>query len=319
MMMAGMSIAYFTLNNTLDSKLALYNGVGFLSLVGMIVGIRLRAKADRAPWILFALGQASFLTADLIYYVLEKQSKDVPFPSIADPFYLLMYPLMIAGLTIMIRKQSSRLKDWASLIDAGIFGIALFSVMWVLVMDSYVKIAGQADIERFISLGYPVMDLAVLFMAIRLAVIMQRRNRSLLLIITALFSLVLADVQYGVLNAADGFQTGGVVDAFWLGFYVLFALAALQPVKSDEVRPNTAQMARITNTRLGLMFLATMTVPVTSLCRALRCCLHSCLDASSAWCGPSNTDVNCCGKKRGRIHSPGWQIAPNSLNKPPKR
>ena len=260
-----MSSAYFMVSPTPTTKLVLYNGVGFLGLMGTIVGVWLHKSRYRTPWILFALGQASFLTADLIYYWLETHTRSVPFPSIADGFYLLMYPLVIAGLALKIRHNSSGAKDWAGLIDAGIFAIALFSVLWVLVMDSYVPIAGQATPERLISLMYPVMDLALLFVAVRLAVIMHRRHDSLFLLIAAIGSLVVADVQYGVLNAADGFQTGGVVDAFWLGFYVLFALAALHPSMGRELRKGTNQHERISNVRLTLMFMATLTVPFIDL------------------------------------------------------
>jgi hypothetical protein len=270
LLMLGMSSAYFMVNPTANSKLVLYNGVGLLSVLGMITGIVVHKVRHRTPWILFTLGLTSFLTADLIYYLLETRTGTVPFPSIADAFYLAMYPLVVAGLAVKIRKNSTGTKDWAGLIDAGIFGIALFSVLWVLVMDSYVPIAGQATTERLISLLYPVMDLAVLFMAIRLAVVVHRRHRSLTLIILALCSLVVADVQYGVLNAADAFQTGGVVDAFWLGFYMLFALGSLHPSMAAEFRPNTNQMERISNTRLILMFCATLTVPLLTFSGARR-------------------------------------------------
>ncbi len=51
------------------------------------------------PWLWFAAGLTSFLVADVCYYVLELVSEDgAPFPSIADAFYLGMYPLMIVGL-----------------------------------------------------------------------------------------------------------------------------------------------------------------------------------------------------------------------------
>ncbi len=260
-----MSAAYFMVSPTPTTKLVLYNGVGLLAVLGSVTGIFLNKVRYRTPWVLFALGQASFLMGDLLYYWLEKRSESVPFPSIADAFYLSMYPLVLAGLALKIRKYSTGTKDWAGLIDAGIFGIAVFSVLWVLVMDSYVPIAGQATTERLISLLYPVMDLAVLFMAIRLAVIMHRRHRSLTLIIVALCSLVVADVQYGVLNAANAFQTGSIVDAFWLGFYVFFALGALHPSMAGEVRSGSNQMERISNTRLTLMFCATLTVPFIDL------------------------------------------------------
>ena len=257
--------AYFFVEPTPMSKLVLYNGVGLLSLVAMVVGLLMNKSSHKAPWVLFALGQASFLTADVTYYLLETHSAKVPFPSVADGFYLLMYPLVIAGLALKIRRRSNGTKDWAGLIDAGIFAIALFSALWVLVMDEYVPIAGQATAERFISLSYPVMDLAVLFMAIRLAVISHKIHRSLALIMAALCSLVIADVQYGVLNAADAFQTGSIVDAFWLGFYVLFALASLNRSTSNDVGAETTGTERLSTGRLVLMFVATLLVPVIDL------------------------------------------------------
>ncbi len=260
-----MSCGYFMLSPTPTTKLVLYNGVGLLSLIGMLGGIRMHSDGNRGPWILFSLGLCSFLTADVIYYWLETHRTAVPFPSIADGFYLLMYPLVIVGLALKIRRYSNGAKDWAGLIDAGIFGIALFSTLWVLIMDSYVPIAGQATPERIISLMYPVMDLAVLFVAIRLAVIIHRAHHSVSLIIAALGCLVIADVQYGVLNAADAFQTGGIVDAFWLAFYVLFALAAMHPTKGADTRPVPSHFERISNFRLSLMFMATLTVPFIDL------------------------------------------------------
>jgi diguanylate cyclase len=259
-LIVAMSSAYFMLDPTPVTKLVLYNGVGLLALIGTIVGIKLHKPTYRTPWVLFALGQLSFLTADLIYYILEHFNGEVPSPSIADGFYLLMYPLVIVGLVLMIRRNSNGTRDWAGLLDAGIFAIAMFSILWVTVMDSY-----AIQSTSLISLAYPVMDLAVLFVAIRLAVILHRRNNSLVLIIVALISLVIADVQYGWLNAQGKFETGSYVDAFWLGFYVLFALGALHPSMAKDLRTGTNQLERITNVRLVMMFVATLTVPTIDL------------------------------------------------------
>ncbi len=259
-LIAAMSAAYFMLDPTPVTKLVLYNGVGLLGLIGTITGILIHKPTYRTPWILFALGQLSFLTADVIYYLLEHAYGDVPSPSIADGFYLLMYPLVIVGLALMIRRNSNGTRDWAGLLDAGIFAIALFSIIWVTVMDSY-----AIQSQSLISLAYPVMDLAVLFVAIRLAVILHRRNNALVLIISALVALVIADVQYGWLNAQNKFETGSYVDAFWLGFYVLFALGALHPSMAKDLRTGTNQLERITNVRLVMMFVATLTVPAIDL------------------------------------------------------
>jgi diguanylate cyclase len=260
-----MATVYFLLDHpTPQVKLFLYNGVGLLGLLGTLAGIAVNKPKHRTPWLCFAVGQLSFLTGDVIYYVLETHSAAVPSPSIADIFYLMMYPMVVLGLGLMIRQNTSGKRDWASLIDAGIFAIALFSVLWVTVMDNYALKDSQNGVKLF-SLAYPVMDLAVLFVAMRLAVTLHRRHNALWLIICALFSLVVADVQFGVLNARDAFETGGLADAFWLGFYVLFALAALSPSMKNEVRSGTNQLERITNRRLVLMFVATLTVPFVDL------------------------------------------------------
>jgi two-component system cell cycle response regulator len=48
----------------------------------------------------------------------------LPFPSIADPVYLAVYPLIVGGLLVMIRRRNPG-RDWASLIDAMILTIGL--------------------------------------------------------------------------------------------------------------------------------------------------------------------------------------------------
>jgi diguanylate cyclase len=262
---ATLAVTYFVIDPSPTSKLFLYNGVAALSVIAVSIGIKFGKPAYRTPWLLFLAGLSSFLTADVLYYLLERSSDSVPFPSIADAFYLGMYPLVVFGLALLVRNTTKGRKDWAGVIDASIFGIALFSVLWVLVMDSYVPASGQRPFERMIALSYPVADLAVLFVAIRLAVTAHRRTRSLVLIVCSLTSLVIADTQYGLLNAANAFKTGGTVDAFWLGFYVLFGLAALDPTMSKLSEVGVNQLERLSRARLSLMFLATLTVPTIDL------------------------------------------------------
>ncbi len=264
-MCAALATTYFAIDPSPTSKLLLYNGVALCSVIATAIGIRVGKPEHKTPWLLFLAGLTSFLTADVLYYLLEHSSESVPFPSIADAFYLGMYPLMVLGLALMIRNSTKGRRDWAGVIDASIFGIALFSVLWVLVMDSYVPASGQAPFARMIALGYPVADLAVLFVAIRLAVTAHRRTRSLVLIILALSSLVLADIQYGLLNAANAFKTGGMVDAFWLCFYVVFGLAALDPTMAKMSDIGVNQIERLSRARLSLMFFATLTVPTIDL------------------------------------------------------
>ena len=131
-----LTVIYFVAPHSSESKLVLYNGTGLLSIIALAYGATARKAMPRAPWVWFAAGLTSFLTADVIYYLLEisSSSERPPFPNVADFFYLMMYPLMIVGLTKMVRTVAPG-RHGASMIDAAVVGIAMFGALWVLFVD----------------------------------------------------------------------------------------------------------------------------------------------------------------------------------------
>ncbi|MEO1061851.1 MAG: GNAT family N-acetyltransferase [Actinomycetota bacterium] len=261
---ATMALAYFALPNSPTTKLLLYNGVGLCSVIAIIVGVMRNRPEPRRPWLLFAAGQASFLTADVIYYILEATTDAPPFPSIADVFYLGMYPLVIAGLVSLIR-QVAPMRDYASLIDAGIIAVATFAVSWIFIMDNLVTTDDLGALAKTVSLGYPVMDIALLATAARLAVAVHWRHPSFLMMATALASLVLADTAYALQTASGTFSTGSWVDAFWLTFYVGFGAAALHPATARPLETGMRSVGQIGGLRLVALCLATVAVPIIDL------------------------------------------------------
>ena len=258
-----LAMFYFLLDNTPHSKLLLYNGVGLISIVALVVGIKVNGARPRAPWIWFAGGLMSFLVADVIYYALELQHPDgPPFPNIADAFYLGMYPAMIIGLTKMVRHVAPG-RDKASFIDAAVVGTAMFGIMWVLFVDDVFTI-GMSNSALAVSLAYPVMDVALLAVAARLVVSVHLKHPPFAFIVGAIGSLAIADTAYQIKLGNGTFATGQFPDAFWLTFYVGFALAALHPRASREA-PRQADFGRLTGTQLAIMFIATLAVPIVDL------------------------------------------------------
>ena len=61
----------------------------------------------RVPWTLVGLGLLAWVIGDLYYELAFANADGVPFPSLADGFYLL-YPLVYAGLALLLY---SRLQD----------------------------------------------------------------------------------------------------------------------------------------------------------------------------------------------------------------
>ena len=206
----------------------------------------------------------SFLTADVVYYVLEITTESVPFPSIADAFYLGMYPLMIVGLLGILRTVSPG-RDMAGLVDAGLVAVATFAVLGILIMDTYVTDDSMELSGRLISLAYPVVDVALIAVAARLVAAVHLRQSTFALMTIGLFSLLIADTIYGVLGAAGTFQTGGVADAFWIGFYAFIAAGALHPSMGERTVARENPMGHITRPRLMVLFLVVLAVPVIDL------------------------------------------------------
>src|SRR5690348_11297746 len=76
-----------------------FNLLGASSVAGIIVGIRMHKPRRRLPWIMVAIGQALFISGDVITYNYERFfHHEIPFPSIGDAFYLSVYPCLIAGI-----------------------------------------------------------------------------------------------------------------------------------------------------------------------------------------------------------------------------
>jgi hypothetical protein len=80
--------------------------LGLSAVVAIAVGARRHHPARPLAWYLLAAGVLSFITGDLIYKVSnEILHIEPPFPSVADLFYLAMYPFLAAGLLQLVRAR----------------------------------------------------------------------------------------------------------------------------------------------------------------------------------------------------------------------
>ena len=87
----------------------LINSLGLSGVVAIVVGIRMHKPRARAAWWLFAAGQFLFFSGDLYTYSYPKLfGADVPFPSPGDGLYLAVYPVLMAGLLILVRRRNKR-------------------------------------------------------------------------------------------------------------------------------------------------------------------------------------------------------------------
>jgi hypothetical protein len=184
------------------TKLVVWPLIAWSSVVAILVGVRRNRPAVRGPWLLVAAGIATFAAGDYLYsfraYVLHA---DAVFPSYVDIVYLAMYPLLIVGLAWMVRERSDG-RDRASVIDAGIITVSVGLIAWVFLIAPYVRSADLGVLERLTSIAYPLGDVALLAIAVRLAVGSGRRPPAFWLLGGSIIPLLVADALYGYLNLA---------------------------------------------------------------------------------------------------------------------
>jgi signal transduction histidine kinase len=240
-----------------------FNGIGLSAVVAILVGVRMHRPSATRPWYLFAAGQALFVAGDVLAYNYERFfGRPLPFPSIADVFYLAVFPCIVAGLLLLIRRRNIG-RDKASLIDSLIIAIGLGLLSWVFLIAPYAHDGSLSTPAKLTSMAYPLMDLLVLSVAVRLAVSRGNRGRSYYLTTTSIAALFASDAVYGWLQLHGGYQTGGLLDGGWIAFYLLWGAAALHP--SMAVADQEAKPTPLTRTRLLVLTLATFVAPLTGL------------------------------------------------------
>jgi diguanylate cyclase (GGDEF)-like protein/PAS domain S-box-containing protein len=206
-----------------------FNVIGASSVIAILVGVRRNRTDAPLAWWLFAFGQAVFVVGDVIAYNYHRFfGTETPFPSVADVFYLAVYPSLIVGLLVLIHRRDSS-SDWPSVIDSLVIAIGIGVLSWVFLMAPYAHDKTMPLGTKLVSIAYPLLDVLLLAVGVRVAVGSGRRGRAFHLLTAAVLSLLVTDALYGWQLLHGTFSPGGVLDGGWIAFYVLWGAAALHP------------------------------------------------------------------------------------------
>jgi signal transduction histidine kinase len=245
-------------------------GIGSSAAIGW--GALRNRPSFRLPWLLFALGNLSFAVADVIFDVLV----DPPVPSVADAFYLGGYPLLAAGLILLVVRAGG-LHRVAALADAAIVTVAFTLAQWAFAVDRLVENGGPAA-ARIVDSAYPLMDVLLLACLAGFFVTAAWRTPAFLLLVGSIACMLVSDEIYGV--APSSYVAGKWLDVGWLLSYVLWGAAALHPSMRalslerdrDRDQPHAGPL------RFALLVAALVTAPVVLFVQHLR---HVHLDVSA--------------------------------------
>jgi signal transduction histidine kinase len=257
-----LTVVYFALSPGAAQN-DLYDVLGIGSALAIGLSIRLNRPDYPLPWLLFAAGNLAFAIADVIFNHLVNP----PTPSVADWFYLAGYPLVVAGLILLVVHAGGHHRIPA-LGEAAIVTFAFALFQWVWIVDGIVGGSGSAA-HRAVNAAYPSMDVVLLAGLAGFFVTAAWRTPAFLLLLTSVVALLVSDEVYGV--SSNSYRSGDWTDLGWLASYILWAVAALHPSMRELSRPRRGRSSlRVHNARIALLTAALLSAPFVLLVQYLR-------------------------------------------------
>ena len=244
-----------------EQQLYSWAALGYSCAAAVLVGARRNRPARRLPWYLISAAIALFTTGDSWYNLLVALGHVPGFPGMADFFYLAFYPVLTAGLLMLIRARNGGDSNRAALLDALVPTVGLGLLAWVYWIAPFTRADHLTLLEKLVSIGYPLGDVLVLAMILRMVTGSGKRLGSVGTLGIAMVGQLISDVFYGQSQLNHAWAVGGPVDLGWIVFYSAMGFAALQPsmrALSEPVEHTGADMGRH---RLLLLSTAALIAP----------------------------------------------------------
>ncbi len=215
-------------------------GVNVLVLSGSGLVCLLRARADRSDrvaWACIGAGLVSYAAGTFYFYGFLNSRAEIPYPSVADALWLLLFPLAIIGVGLMVRARmaGSVASTW---LDGLVSGLGLVSVSASFVFPRLTAEAGGTASVIVTNFAYPLADLALVATVVgAMAALGAWRERPWILLGAGFLVFGAADSVYLYQLANDSYHPASTVDAAYLVAALLVAMAAgvPQPVVPVEL------------------------------------------------------------------------------------
>ena len=239
----------------------LFNLLGLSPVLAIVAGILVHRPRAWIAWSLLAFGQLLFWAGDLYTYSYPKLfDKEVPFPSPGDWLYLAVYPVLMAGLIMLVRRRNPD-GDQPGLIDSAILTVGIALLSWVFLIAPNMHLSGLTMYAKLVSSAYPLGDLLLLGVAIRLAVDTGKRAPSFYLLVCSIVALLAVDTAYNYALLKGTYNHQLSYDVGWIAYYLLWGAAALHPSMRTLEEPALDKRSRLTPGRLALLAGACLIAP----------------------------------------------------------
>src|SRR2546430_13984109 len=196
------------------ARVAVYCITSGSAAVAVLLGVAKNRPGARLPWLLLGLSQVVYAAADSTFYIRHYLLNLTDYPSLADPLYLRHYPMVVVALLLLIRRRTPG-RDLPSVLDASVLAVVAAMLSWLYLIAPNARLEAPLMV-KLASVAYPVMDLAMLAVALRLILGVGRRSPSFYLLTTYLLAIFSADSVYVLQQLSGTYQAGNFLAAIWL-------------------------------------------------------------------------------------------------------
>jgi diguanylate cyclase (GGDEF)-like protein len=244
-----------------DGQTLIYTGTGAACVAGIVVSSFHYRPRHLAPWMLIAGAFALLFLGDLVYAAESAAlGGEPPFPSWADLPHLLYYPLLIVALARMLGKRRQR--DRAAWLDAALWTSGIVIVLWEPLIEPNID-STYGLFSMSVTLAYPVMDMVVLLMVLRLVAGEAGGTVSFRLLAVGLLAHTGTDVGHLIQHNGGTYLSDSAIDLGRLITYVIIAAAAVHPSMARVTAPSTHPPRLASHWRWSLLLLPAMAIPAS--------------------------------------------------------
>jgi diguanylate cyclase (GGDEF)-like protein len=202
-----------------------YPAIGLVCASVGVVGVFRRLSGRRTAWVLVVGGFLGWVIGDVVFLLEQRVFDSTAYPAPSDAVYVASYGLIAAGLLMFVRLRGER-GNRAAMLDATILAMGVAVVVGVFVLAPIADDSSLSAWAKLTSSVYPIADVLLLGILVRLWTTPGARTASFRLLVGALTMTLLADAIYNVSVITSESNASLVIsDMCWLSGYALVACA----------------------------------------------------------------------------------------------
>jgi signal transduction histidine kinase len=236
--------------------------------------VAVRTRFTRWDVILAAAGLTCNAAGDTYFALAMDSSGNLPSPSLADLGYLLCYPLVMAGVVVLVVRHS-RMSVNSVVLDGALASLGTAAVLGVVLGPVFADATGgTTPVDGIIAALYPLFDLVVITAVVGISASpVLRIGPRWQFLVLGLLLFTGADIAYALLVLDDAYVAGTPLDAAWAAGVASGALWVAGVDSSRLAPPAAVSSARMLPVPalavlagLGVLLVATRTpVPAFAL------------------------------------------------------